>query len=149
MVRALRAWRRAPLVAVASALVLALAAGGCGGDSLGNEGSAAPTVTVSAAIAEQRVTVSPSRVAAGTIQLLASNQTSRSQRLELRSERLASGGRLLAQRTGPINPGGTTTLTVEVFQGRYVVSARDARIEPATIIVLAPRAGSGERLLAP
>lgn len=148
MVRALRA-RRGTRGAVATALAVALAAGGCGSDELAAGDEAAPAITVSAVIAPRGVAVSPSRFAAGTIELLASNQTPRSQRLELRSRRLASGGRLLAQRTGPINPGGTTTLKVELAEGSYVVSARGSAIEPAAIAVLAPRAGSGDRLLAP
>ena len=100
-------------------------------------------------ITPQRVTVSPSRFAAGTIELLASNQTATSQRLRAAQRRLASGGRLLAQRTGPINPGGTASLKADLAEGTYVVSARGSAIEPAAIAVLAPRAGSGDRLLEP
>jgi hypothetical protein len=134
----------------AVALVLVLGVSGCGGgeDYTGDRPPAA-AITVSAVISPTRVSLSPSRFGAGTIELLASNQTSTSQRLELRSVRLTAGGRPLVQRTGPMNPGGTASLKADVDAGAYVVSARSPPIEPARIAVGAPRASATHRLLQP
>jgi hypothetical protein len=134
----------------AVALVLALGAPGCGSDDeLAGGRRPAAAIIVSAVISPTRVTRSPSRLGAGTIELLASNQTPTSQRLELRSERLAPGGRPLVQQTGPINPGGTASLKADVDEGTYVVSARSPAIEPARIAVRAPRASSAHGSLQP
>jgi hypothetical protein len=134
----------------AVALALALGAGGCGGgDEYAGGGRPAAAITVSAVISPTRVSLSPARLRAGTIELLASNQTSTSQRLELRSARLAPGGRPLVQRTGPMNPGGTASLKADVDEGAYVVSARSGAIEPARIAVGAARASAAHGLLQP
>ncbi len=149
MVSVARARPAALRPAVACALTAALAAGACGRDDFANERRPAEPITVSAVIAPQRVTVSPSRFGACTIVLLVSNQTSRSQRLQLRSERLRAGGTRLAQRTGPINPGATATLTAAVDAGTYVVAAGSAGIEPTRLVVGAPRRSAQDRLRQP
>ena len=95
--------------------------------------------SISAVITPRGVSVSPSRVGAGLIELRASNQTSRSQRVQLRSQRLASGGRPLAQTTGPISPGGVATLKAGVDEGTYTVTTRSAGAGPASLVVAAQR----------
>jgi hypothetical protein len=147
MVRVVGA-RGLPQAAVALALALGAAACGDGGEYAGGRRPAA-AITISAVISPTRVSLSPSRFGAGAIELLASNQTSTSQRLELRSVRLAPGGRPLVQRTGPMNPGGTASLKADVDEGAYVVTARSAAIEPARIAVGPPRASAAGHLLQP
>ena len=120
-------------------LVRALAAGGCGGEDFANDARPGDVVIVSAVITPRGVSVSPSRVGAGLIELRASNQTSRSQRVQLRSQRLASGGRPLAQTTGPISPGGVATLKAGVDEGTYTVTTRSAGAGPASLVVAAQR----------
>ncbi|HEY1538569.1 MAG TPA: hypothetical protein VGF63_04155 [Solirubrobacteraceae bacterium] len=130
-IRAPRGVRR-PAVAAAVTLLTALA-GGCGNGEMPDADRQPATITVSATIAPKGVTVSPSRIGAGAITLLASNQTPRSQRLELRSARLPAGGHMLVQDTGPINPGATAFLKADVRAGSYVVSARGSTIATATL----------------
>jgi hypothetical protein len=101
---------------------------------------------VSAAISAARVTVSPARFGAGSIELIASNQTTTSQRVTLRSQ---GGSDPLEQSTGPINPGDTASLTADLSQGRYVLSARSSAIDPAQIVVGAARANGADGLLQP
>ncbi|MEJ7797455.1 MAG: hypothetical protein WKF42_03075 [Solirubrobacteraceae bacterium] len=140
MVRAIGARRVAPLGAVLLALVPALMAAGCGESDERPDGSRQRTeITVSAMIGPLRVSVSPARFGAGAIELLASNQTSTSRRLELRSRRLAAGATMLAQSTGPIPPGGTASLKADVSEGSYVVSAPGSGIQPTTLAVGAAR----------
>jgi hypothetical protein len=144
------AQRRPRHCALALALAATLAAAGCGGDDeFANELRPATPITIGAVITDKQVTATPSHFGAGTIELIVSNQTSTSQRLQLRSEHLARGGRTLAQSTGPINPGGTATLKAAVDEGSYVVSAGSPRIEPAALDVGPPRASAQDRLLQP
>ncbi|MEY2442345.1 MAG: hypothetical protein QOJ46_1771 [bacterium] len=131
------------------AFALAAVFGGCGGEDFANDERPASTITVAAVVTVRHVTVSPARFGAGTIELLASNQAATSQRVQLRSVRLAGGSRRLAQSTGPINPGGVASLKADLAEGTYVVSASSSAIEPATIVVGAPRAGGSDRLLQP
>ena len=131
------------------AAVAVTVAGGCGDDDFANDRREPARVTVSTVITSRGVAVSPRRLRAGPIELLASNQTARSQRLRLRSRRLARGGRPLAQTTGPISPGGTASLTADVDAGTYVVSVRSAAIKRARVVVAASRARGPDPPLQP
>ncbi len=104
---------------------------------------------MSASITASNVTVSPSRLGAGTIELIASNLTATSQQLTLRSERLRNGAEPLEQRTGPINPGDTASLTADLAQGTYRVTARSGAIAAATIRVGPSRPSAKDTLLQP
>lgn len=141
-----------PPAAFAAFLALALAVGaaGCGGDRFANKPRPPAPITISAAISKGRVTVSPARLRAGAIELIASNQTATSQRLTLRSLTARRGGAgELVQSTGPINPGDTASLTADLAAGRYVVTARSPAIDPAQLVVGRTRAGGATGLLQP
>lgn len=147
MVRQVDAQRRMPRAALAAFIALPFALSACGGgDDFANDPSPAPKVTVSAAVSPLRVSVSPARLRAGTIELIASNQTTTSQHVTLRSENAATK---LEQSTGPINPGDTASLTAKLAAGRYLVMARSPAIDPARIIVGAAAGGSPDALLQP
>jgi hypothetical protein len=146
MVRHVQDRRRTPRAAIAVAVALAGAAAGCGED-FANAPGPPPQITVSAVISPAGVSVSPSRLRAGTIELIASNQTATSQRLTVQSTR--GGGRRLRQATGPINPGDTASLKATLAAGSYLVSAGSPAIEPTTIVVSEPRTGNRDRLLQP
>jgi hypothetical protein len=130
-------------------VTLAVTAPGCGGDEYANRPRPPATLEISAVISPTRVTVSPSHLGAGPIELIASNQTAVSQRLTLRSERLAGGADPLEQRTAPINPGDTASLKADLAEGVYSLSARAETIRPARIRVGPPRASAEDRLLQP
>jgi hypothetical protein len=150
MVRQVDAQRRMPWAAVAVFAALGLGAAGCGSDDeFANSPRPPAAITVSAAISPERVTVSPARIGAGTIELIASNQTTTSQRVTLRSRGRPSGGEQLVQSTGPINPGDTASLKADLSPGRYLVTADSEAIAPATIVVGAAREDSEDGLLQP
>jgi hypothetical protein len=133
--------------AAAIVAALALALGGCGGDDeFANRERAPAPITLSAAITPRDITVSPSRIGAGTVELIASNLTSISQQITLRSEALSPGTPPLEQRTGPINPGDTASLTADLAQGTYRVTTRHSRQPSATIRVGPTRSGTDQLL---
>ena len=141
--------RRARRALLRAGVLLALPLAGCGGDDFANDPRPAETLTLSATVAPQRVTVSPARFGAGRVTLLLSNQTATSQRVRLRSETLSPGGTRLDQTTGPIAAGGTATLTAGLDRGTYSISASSTRIEPATIVAGRSRASAQDQLLVP
>ena len=142
--------RRMPSAAAGAVVALALAASGCGGDDeFANDPRAPSPITLSASITRVNVTVSPSRLGAGAIELIASNLTGRSQQLTLSSRSLSGGGDPLEQRTGPINPGDTASLTADLAQGVYRVSTGSGAITPATIRVGPPRPSAQDELVQP
>ncbi len=142
--------RSMPLTFAGLAVALAIGLGGCGGDDdFANEERPPAMVELGASITPTNVTVSPSRLGAGPIELIASNLTSTSQQLTLSSRSLRDGGEPLEQRTGPINPGDTASLTADLTQGTYRVTARSGSIAPATIRVGPARAGAQDQLLQP
>ena len=129
------ALRRRSWVAAGDAVSLTIVIG-CGDDDEFANRQRAPTqITLSASITPRGITVSPSRIGAGTIELLASNLTSTSQQLTLRSDRRPAGTPSIEQRTGPINPGDTASLTADLVQGTYRVTTRSEARGPATIRV--------------
>ncbi len=150
MVSAIGARRGAPRRLVALALALGLVGAGCGeGDRQANGGGLRAEITVSATVGPRGVSASPQRFGAGTIELLASNQTSTSRRVELRSGRLAAGGAAVVQSTGPIPPGATASLKADLGQGSYIVSAPGSGLDPAALIVGPERDRALDRLLSP
>ena len=146
--RPLGALRRIPWTA--AAIAPALLIGGCGGDDeFANRERAPAPIILSAAITPRDITVSPSRIGAGTVELLASNLTSTSQQITLRSEMLSAGTAPLQQRTGPINPGDTASLTADLVKGTYRVTTGPGTQPSATIRVGPTRSGSSAGLLQP
>jgi hypothetical protein len=139
-----------PWTAAGVAVALAFGIGGCGGDDdFANDERAPAAITLSASITSSNVTISPSRLGAGTIELIASNLTATSQQLTLRSAKLKGGADPLEQRTGPINPGDTASLTADLVQGTYHVTTRSRAISAATIHVGPSRPSAKDTLLQP
>jgi hypothetical protein len=137
--------RRTGCCALALAGVLGTPA--CGGDA-DHAGHARPpaSITVTAAIRDGRIKVSPRRFGAGPIRLIISNQTDSAQALTFETAGKAPG---LIQTTAPINPAGTATLEVDVTQGLYSMTAADRHVRPAAVRVGAPRPSSQNQLLLP
>ena len=146
--RALQAIGRTRSTAAAVAVAAAAAVAACGDDDFANEPRAPARVTLSTAVTPSAVTVAPSRVGAGPIELLAANLTSRSQRLTLRRQ-VPGGGTQPLTGTGPIDPGATASLTADLPPGTYRVTAGARAIAPATIRVGPRRPSAQDRLLQP
>jgi hypothetical protein len=136
--------------AVGVATALSFSVFGCGGDEqFANQSRPPEALQISAVVTRGQVTVSPSGFGAGPVELIASNQTTVSQRLTVRSERLAAGADPLEQRSAPINPGDTASLKADLREGIYSVSASSKTISPARIRIGPRRKSAKGRLLQP
>jgi hypothetical protein len=140
--------RRASGCALALAGLVGLSA--CGDDEERvNKERPAATINVTAAIVDGRVEVSPRRFGAGPIRLLVTNQTATTQALTFETDEVGGDLPGLQEKTGPINPSGTTTLEVDVREGDYAVKTADRGIKPATLAVGAARPSAQDQLLQP
>jgi len=142
MVKVLR-----PCVAVlASATLLA----GCGSDDDYKNDSRPPSpINVTAFVGAKRVSVSPKAFGAGPIVLIVTNQSNSSQDVTFQTFRAGSGANDVTQSTGPINPGDTGQIKLDVVEGRYEVKTGDDAIGPAAVSVGPERASAQNQLLQP
>jgi len=133
-------------------LALAGTAGlaGCGGgEARENVDRPAPPVTLTAAIHDDLVRVSPSSIGAGTIVLVVSNQSAKAQKVTFETDEVAgrTGGRRASSPT--IAPSGTGRLTIDAREGAYEVHVGDRAIRGARVFVGPPRASGQNRVLLP
>jgi hypothetical protein len=131
------------------ALALAAVAGCGGGDDYANEPRPPAPINVTAAITNQRVSVSPQRFGAGPIVLVISNQSSTAQEVTFETDELGGSkpGRTFS--TTPINPRGTATLKVDVRQGAWKLRTKDGGIQAAAVSVGKQRKSAQNELLQP
>jgi hypothetical protein len=136
--------------AAAATAVLLTACGSTGGKSAALLRPPSP-VNLSVYVDDVRVSVSPSSVGAGPVVFLVTNQASSAQSLAI------SRGSQTVASTAPINPQGTTQVTVDIKPGVYSVGpaghgSTDAQqsiqpsIQPATIQVGRQRPNSSSEV---
>jgi hypothetical protein len=130
-------------------LALATAAGCGGGGDYANDPRPPAPINVTAAITNQRVSVSPQRFGAGPIVLVISNQSSTAQEVTFETDELGGSepGRTFS--TTPINPRGTATLKVDVRQGDWKLGTKDGGIRAAAVSVGKQRKSAQDDLLQP
>jgi hypothetical protein len=111
--------RRTLPVMLAAATATAALAGCGGGKQFANNPRPPAPVDLTVYINDHYVTVSPSKVGAGPIIFIVTNQASQSESLQVQSAG-ASAGAPLAN-TGPISPQATATVKVDLQPGDYTV----------------------------
>jgi hypothetical protein len=128
-----------------------LAIGGCGDDNDYKNDLRPPSlINVTAFVGAKRVSVSPNSFGAGPIVVIVTNQSNSSQDVTFQSSVAGSGGKdEVTQSTGPINPGDTGQIKLDVVEGRYVVKTGDDAIRPASLSVGPERASAQNDLLQP
>jgi hypothetical protein len=122
---------------------------GCGQeDDYKNNPRPPSPINVTAYVDARRVSVSPASFGAGPIVVIVTNQSNSSQDVTFTTEAVG-GGRTVTQSTGPINPGDTGQIKLDVRQGTYLVKTGDEAIRPATVNVGPERASAQNELLQP
>ena len=132
---------------IAAALVTVAGCGG--GDDYTNDPRPPAPINVTAAITNQRVSVSPQRFGAGPIVLVISNQSSSAQEVTFETDELGGSEPGRTFNTTPINPRGTATLKVEVRQGDWKLGTKDGGIRAAAVSVGKERKSAQNELLQP
>ena len=132
-------------------LVGGLAIGGCGDDNdYKNEPRPPSPINVTAFVGAKSVSVSPNSFGAGPIVVIVTNQSSSSQDVTFQTSVAASGGKDdVTQSTGPINPGDTGQIKLDVVEGKYQVKTGSGSIRPAAVSVGPERASAQNDLLQP
>lgn len=131
------------------ALLPAAFLAGCGGGESDYENKPRPPapINVTAAVTDERISVSPRAFGAGPIVLIVSNQTGGPQEVTFETDELGGSEPGLApQSTGPIRPKGTATIKVDVREGTYALNAEDRSVK---LEVGAPRPSAQNELLQP
>ncbi len=128
---------------------VALAA--CGDDnSYKNRPRPPSPINITAFVGAKRVSVSPNTFGAGPIVVIVTNQSNSSQDVTFQNSSAGSGaGGDVTQSTGPINPGDTGQIKLDVVQGNYEVKAGDGSIRPASINVGPQRPSAQNKVLQP
>lgn len=140
---------------MAASLVLgSVGLAGCGGVThFADKPRPATPVDLSVYVNDQQVSVSPSRAGAGPVIFYVASSASHT---ELVTVQPARSGATASATTGPINPGSTAQVQVDLAQGRYAVTASTAGAtagvrapKPARVQITAPRPGSNNAVLQP
>jgi hypothetical protein len=137
---------------LAATLALAGTAGlaGCGGgEPRENRLRPAPPATMTAAVHDGVVQVSPASIGAGEIVLVVSNQSGRPQQVTFETDELggSTGGSRASSPT--IAPSGTGRLTIDAREGTYRVHVGDRAIRGTRVTVGPPRKSGQDQLLLP
>lgn len=131
------------------ALALVSVAGCGGGGDYANKPRPPAPINVTAAITNNRISVSPQRFGAGPIVLIISNQSSTAQKVTFETEELGGSQPGRKFDTTPINPRATATLKVDVRQGNWKLSASTGKIRAAAVSVGRNRKSAQNELLEP
>jgi hypothetical protein len=120
---------------------------GCGDEDFKNEARAPIRVALTGVIQDDAVTVSPSKVGAGPVEITISNQTDAAHSLTLE-------GDSVVEREGPVAPGDTATIQKTLEPGSYEVKAGSSKavvkeIRPAVLRIGKERQNSNNDLLLP
>jgi|tagenome__1003787_1003787.scaffolds.fasta_scaffold20710817_2 hypothetical protein len=135
---------------LAAALLLAGLAACAAGKPRTNVARPATPVTLTAAVHERFVQVSPTRVGAGQIDLVVSNQTGRSQTVTFETSDVPGDGKVGRRASTPrIRPDATGRLTIDARRGDYLVHVGDRTVRVAHVTVGPPRGSAQDRLLLP
>jgi hypothetical protein len=126
--------------AAAAAVALGACVVGCGDGRDADSSNRPPApVTLTAAVADGRISLSPRRIGGGPVSLLVANLSRRSVDVTLAS----IGGRDAPTSTGLVNPDDTARLAVDVQPGAYRVTAKPSNAPPVRLVV-GPRRTSAQ-----
>jgi hypothetical protein len=119
----------------------------CGGEDFKNEARAPIREALTGVIQPDEVTVSPSKLGAGPVEITISNQTDAPHSITLEGKRTID-------RTDPVLPGDTATIQKTLRRGTYEVKAGSSKavrqeIRPAVLKIGKSRKNSNNDVLLP
>jgi hypothetical protein len=128
-------------------VIAAVLVAGCGEDDFENKARAPVREALTGVIQDDEVTVSPSKLGAGPVEITISNQTDRNHSITLEGESTIT-------REGPVAPGDTATIQKTLEPGSYEVRAGSKKavrkeIRPAVLEIGKERKNSNNELLLP
>ena len=129
-------------------LAAGIALAGCGGTRENHLRPPTP-VTLTAAIHEDGIQVSPARVGAGTVVLVVSNQSKAPQTVTFETDELGASTGGTTASSPEIAPASIGRLTLSTRQGTYSVHTKDDAIRAAHVKIGPPRQSSQDDLLLP
>lgn len=144
------------IVTVGMSALAVTACGSAGGKAASAAGAPTP-VNLSVYVNDSRISISPRTVGAGPVIFIVTNHASHSEALSI--TRGAAGTHPVAS-TAPINPQGTTQVSVDFKAGDYTIStaahgrtdaqlSRPSRIPPASLHIGRKRPSASNSLLQP
>jgi hypothetical protein len=144
------------IVTVGASAMAVTACGSAGGKAASRPGEPTP-VNLAVYVNDSRISVSPQAVGAGPVIFVVTNQATHSESLAI--TRGSASSQPLAS-TAPINPQGTTQVSVDFKPGDYTIStashghtdaqlARSSSIAPASLHIGRARPSSSNSLLQP
>ena len=142
-------WTRSVGLLLAGGFVV-FAIGGCGGGGdFKDKPRPAIPLQLSGVVTDKAVSVEPSKVGAGPMTIVVSNQSTRSHTVTLQG-----GPHNTVEQVGPINPLDTAQIQETLDPGTYTVTAgsdssASPEIKPATLHIGKARAPSSGTLLLP
>jgi hypothetical protein len=127
--------------------IAAVIVAGCGDEDFKNEARAPIREALTGVIQNDKVTVSPSKIGAGPVEITISNQTKADHTVTLEGESIV-------ERQGPVAPGDTLTIQKTLTKGSYEVKAGSEKavpreIRPAVLRIGEERKNSNNDLLLP
>jgi hypothetical protein len=127
--------------------IAAVLVAGCGGEDFKNEPRAPIREALTGVIQADAVTVSPSKLGAGPVEITISNQTEAKHSITLE-------GKSVVERGGQVEPGGTATIQKTLQPGTYEVKAGSTKavrreIRPAVLTIGKERENSNNDVLLP
>jgi hypothetical protein len=132
--------------------VAATAAGpaGCGGEGSYENALRPPSpITVTAAIDDERVRVSPKTFGGGPVVFVISNQSAAAQRVTFETDELGGSQGGIRRSSRRLAPGTTGQLQVDAREGSYRLSVSAGDVEPAAVEVSERRPSAQDELLQP
>lgn len=146
---------RIRMIAIVGGIAFALSACGSTGGKAATEVRPPSPINLSVYVNDSRISVSPSSVGAGPVVFIVTNQASKSEALAISR----AGQNAAIARTAPINPQGTTQVSVDFKPGEYTIAtagggtdaqlSEQSSIRSASIHIGRERQNSSSQVLEP
>jgi hypothetical protein len=147
---------RKTMIAVLGTTALSLAACGSSGGTFADKPGPPPPVSLAVYVNDSKISISPTSVGAGPVIFTVTNQGNKAHSLAI----LSAGGSSPIASTAPINPQGTTQISVDFKPGNYSIAGGAGRgtdaqlasappLVPASLHIGKPRSNKPGELITP